>query len=74
MGGMLHLISFESFEDKNVFMECKWLLNWFLELGNVNEMSASLWRETWIHIYGVPLIAEATTLSTRLDASMGRSC
>ena len=57
MGGMLLLITFETFEDKKSLMESGWLLRWFSKLINVNDESASLWRETWLNIYGVPLIA-----------------
>lgn len=55
MGGMLHLITFVSLEDKEAMLESKWLPRWYQELRNVNSRSASLWRETWLTIYGVPL-------------------
>ncbi|XP_048494804.1 uncharacterized protein LOC125494938 [Beta vulgaris subsp. vulgaris] len=57
MGGMLHLITFESLEEKEAMLKCEWLLRWYQDLRNVNSRSASLWRETWLTIYGVPLIA-----------------
>lgn len=57
MGGMLHLVTFETFEDKKSLMERGWLLRWFSKLINDNDERASLWIETWINIYGVPLIA-----------------
>lgn len=57
MGGMQHLLIFDTFEDKKCMMESEWLLQWFMKITNVNDQSASLWRETWISIYGVPLIA-----------------
>lgn len=56
MGGMLHLVTFDSFEDKKSFMESGWLHRWFEKLINVNDESASVWRETWISVYGIPLI------------------
>ena len=57
MGGMLHLITFSTFEDKKAMMESNWLEQWFLTIRNVNDHSATLWRETWLKVYGVPLIA-----------------
>lgn len=57
MGGMLNLITFDTFEDKKAIMESKWLDRWFMAIRNVNDQSANLWRETWMKIYGVPLIA-----------------
>nr|CCA66187.1 hypothetical protein [Beta vulgaris subsp. vulgaris] len=57
MGGMLHLIIFETFADKKEMMECKWLEKWFLVLRNVNDESAMVWRETWLKVQGMPLIA-----------------
>ena len=56
MGGMLHLITFDSFEDKEAMMCSKWLEKWFVAIRNVNDESSMLWRETWIKVYGVPLI------------------
>lgn len=32
VGGMLHLISFDSLEDKKAMLERHWLENWFVEL------------------------------------------
>ena len=55
MGGMLHLISFESKEDKKAMLESDWLSRWFMDIREVNESCASKWRETTIKIYGVPL-------------------
>lgn len=57
MGGMLHLIFFDTIEDKVAMMECKWLQTWFMKLTNIDETSAPLWRETILSIYGVPLSA-----------------
>ena len=57
MGGMMHLIIFDTFEDKKAIMESKWMDRWFMAIRNVNDQSASLWRETWIKIHGMPLIA-----------------
>lgn len=57
MGGMLHLVIFETFDDKKAIMESKWLDRWFMTVRNVNDQSSALWRETWIRVYGVPLIA-----------------
>lgn len=54
---MLHLITFDTFEDKKSLIESEWLQRWFSKLINVNTRSVSLWRETWVNIYGVPLIA-----------------
>lgn len=55
MGGMLHLITFDSLEDKIAMIDSKWLENWFIHLENVNDSSVSIWRETRIKVYGVPL-------------------
>ena len=57
MGGMLHLISFEYLEDKIAILESKWLEQWFMALREVNENSSTLWRETEIKVYGVPLVS-----------------
>lgn len=57
MGGMLHLVTFETFADKKEMMESKWLEKWFLVLRNVNDESSMMWRETWLKVSGVPLIA-----------------
>lgn len=57
MGGLLHLISFESVEEKEALLESKWLDNWFMDIRNVNSSVSSQWRETWIKIYGVPISA-----------------
>lgn len=54
---MLHLITFATKENKIVMIDSKWLENWFLELRDVNDSSTSLWRETWLKVYSVPLSA-----------------
>lgn len=55
MGGMLHMITFESTEDKKAMIDSKWLETWFMELRDVTRSCSSLWKETWIKVYGVPL-------------------
>ena len=57
MGGLMHLIVFDTFEDKKAMMESKWLEQWFLTIRNVNNHSSSLWRETWLKIYEMPIAA-----------------
>lgn len=57
MGGMQYLITFDSLEDKQSILESKWLDRWFSSIENINNQSAALWRETWINIHGVPLVA-----------------
>lgn len=57
LGGLLHLLTFESMEDKKDFLESQWLQRWFLELRDVNNSSAAIWREAWLTIYGVPITA-----------------
>ena len=57
MGGLQHLICFDTIEDKKSMIEGKWLERWFIAIRNVNSQSAALWRESWRNIYGVPLIA-----------------
>lgn len=52
---MLHLISFETMEDKIAIIGGKWLLNWFLDVRDVNNKHAPIWRETCLYVYGVPL-------------------
>ena len=55
LGGMLHLVTFETIEDKNAMIECDWLSRWFMDIRNVNSMSSSKWRESHLRIYGMPL-------------------
>ena len=57
LGGVLHLITFETKEDKESIIESNWLLRWFMEIRNVNRSCAARWRQTWVTIYGVPLSA-----------------
>lgn len=57
MGGILHLITFVSQEEKQAMIDSKWLDQWFISLHDANEQSSSLWRETWLNIYGTPLMA-----------------
>lgn len=57
MGGMQHLIIFDTLEDKKSMLESKCLERWFIAIRNVNSNNASLWREAWINIYDHPLIA-----------------
>ena len=57
LGGMLHLISFETIEEKQAFIECNWLDRWFIDIRNVNSTVSSQWKQTWIRIYGLPLSA-----------------
>lgn len=52
MGGLLHLIIFDSFEDKRTIFESKWLERWFFTIKNVNDVIGSLWREIWKKIMG----------------------
>ena len=72
MGGMQHLIIFETLEDKQNVIECKWLEQWFIEIRNVNKHSATLWRETWISIYGTPLIAWGYRNFHKIGSVFGR--
>ena len=55
LGGQFHLVTFASIEDKKAILESNWLDNWFINLSEVNDGSASKWKETRIRIYGVPL-------------------
>lgn len=57
MGGMQHLITFESMDDKEAMLESKWLDQWFESISEVKNNSSTLWRETWLCVYGVPLVA-----------------
>ena len=57
LGGLLHLITFETKEDKQAMIDSQWLLNWFSELKEVDKNISAIWRETWINILGVPLAA-----------------
>ena len=57
LGGLLHLITFETMEDKEAIVESQWLLNWFMEIRQVNKSSKAIWRQSTIVIYGVPLSA-----------------
>lgn len=55
LGGLLHLVTFETEEDKKAMVECEWLNKWFIDVRNVNSMSSAKWRETHLRIYGMPL-------------------
>lgn len=57
LGGFLHLITFDSMEEKIEMMNSKWLEKWFIEFRQVNDTIASQWREVILHVYGVPLTA-----------------
>lgn len=57
LGGLLHLITFATMEDKEAMVESQWLLNWFMEIKQVNKSSAAIWRQTTLVIYGVPISA-----------------
>lgn len=57
LGGPLHIITFDSIEEKEAMLESKWLEKWYMEVRNAARKTSSLWRETWITIYGVPLHA-----------------
>ena len=72
MGGMQHLIIFETYEDKEDLMNSQWLLQWFDVVTNVNDQSATLWRKTQINIYGVPLIAWGYEIFFNIGCVLGR--
>nr|CCA66152.1 hypothetical protein [Beta vulgaris subsp. vulgaris] len=72
MGGMQHLIIFETYDDKEAMMNSKWLLQWFDVVTNVNDQSATLWRKTRINIYGVPLIAWGYEIFFNIGCVLGR--
>lgn len=72
MGGMLHLLTFDTFENKKAMIESGWLQRWFSKIINVNTRSASLWRETWVNIYGVPLIAWGYESFYNIGSMLGR--
>lgn len=72
LGGMLHLITFSSLEDKVVTIESKWLEKWFLDLCNVNEKCAPRWRSVQIRIFGVPLSCWGYETSIKLDVPLVR--
>lgn len=57
MGGMQHLLTFNSAEDKQAMVDSKWLERWFITIKDADNRSATLWREVWINVYGVPLFA-----------------
>lgn len=57
MGGILHLITFTSLEEKQAMLESKWLEQRFINLRNVNSKVGSLWKITWISVYGILLMA-----------------
>lgn len=54
---MLHLITFVSMDEKEVMLRSKWLDQWFEFISDVKTNSSTLWRETWLSVYGVPLVA-----------------
>lgn len=55
LGGMMHLITFDSLEDKEAMVASEWLLRWFMDIRDVNGSNKAIWRTTWLTIYGVPL-------------------
>ena len=55
LGGLLHLITFLSVEEKEAFMECKWLEQWFHDIQDVAINCSAKWRKTWVNVYGVPI-------------------
>ncbi|XP_057249213.1 uncharacterized protein LOC130590681 [Beta vulgaris subsp. vulgaris] len=57
LGGMAHLIIFDSIEDKEAMIGSQWLLRWFNNIQNVHGDCTTQWRQAWITIYGVPLSA-----------------
>lgn len=72
MGGMQHLITFNSLEDKKAMIESKWLERWFIAIRDVNKHSAALWRETWLNVYGTPLIAWGYKNFHKIGSIFGR--
>ena len=57
MGGLAHLITFDSAEEKAAMIESCWLEKWFLSIQNINDATVAQWRQTTITIIGVPLTA-----------------
>lgn len=57
MGGLLHLITFESLEEKQAMLESGWLDQWFIDITEVDDNIATQWRQTTICVYGVPISA-----------------
>lgn len=72
IGGLLHLISFESYEDKKAMIESHWLEQWFSDLRNVNDICSAKWRKTYIRIYGVPLIGRGYENFYNIGSIFGR--
>lgn len=40
LGGLMHLVTFESYDDKLAMVESKWLERWFIDLRDVNMSTA----------------------------------
>lgn len=59
MGGMKHLLTFESEEHMKIFMEeySEWLEQWFEEVRIWNDRETTMWRTTWVTCIGVPVHA-----------------
>lgn len=57
LGGLMHLITFETYEDKIAMVESNWLENWFIDLRNVNKSVAQQWRSIDLIVRGVPFSA-----------------
>lgn len=55
LGGMQHLITFESLEEKVAMIECNWLDRWFRDMRDIDAQCAPLWRKTQIKVYRVPI-------------------
>lgn len=69
---MQHLITFDSIDDKKAMLESKWLDRWFSIIGEIIEQSSLLSRETWINVYGMPLIAWGYDNFFNIDCILGR--
>lgn len=53
----MHLITFESIEEKAAMIESEWLDRWFVDLRDVTVNIAQKWRNVSISIHGVPFMA-----------------
>lgn len=51
----MHLVTFETVEEKKAILESEWLNRWFLDMRDIEDEHASKWKETKLKVFGVPL-------------------
>ena len=72
MGGLLHLLTFDSIEEKIAMVESGWLEKWFMMIRDINNAIAAQWRQTSLKIHGVPITAWNYENFHKLSSVFGR--